>query len=61
MDDCGGVAIKFPPGGSNSDKVMVRGPKDDVEKAKKELLQLAKEKVRTRQSVSLLSKREVFP
>ncbi|XP_028393842.1 vigilin-like [Dendronephthya gigantea] len=44
MDDCGGVTIKFPPGGSNSDKVIVRGPKDDVEKAKSELLQLAKEK-----------------
>jgi hypothetical protein len=45
MEDCGGVSIKFPPGGSNSDKVIVRGPKDDVEKAKNELLQLAKEKV----------------
>ena len=45
MDDCGGVTIKFPPGGSNSDKVIVRGPKDDVQKAKNELLQLAKEKV----------------
>ena len=46
MEDCGGVAIKFPPGGSKSDKVIVRGPKDDVEKAKTELLKLAKEKVR---------------
>lgn len=45
MEDCGGVSIKFPPGGSNNDKVMLRGPKDDVEKAKNELLQLAKEKV----------------
>lgn len=46
MEDCGGVTIKFPPGGTKSDKVIVRGPKDDVEKAKNELLQLAKEKVR---------------
>lgn len=45
MDECGGVSIKFPAGGSNSDKVALRGPKDDVEKAKSELLQLAKEKV----------------
>lgn len=45
MEECGGVNIKFPPGGSNSDIVVLRGPKEDVEKAKKELLQQAKEKV----------------
>lgn len=45
MNECGGVAIKFPPSTSKSDKVIVKGPKDDVEKAKTELLQLAKEKV----------------
>ena len=46
MEDCGGVSIKFPPEGSKSDKVLIRGPKDDVEKAKKQLLELASEKVR---------------
>lgn len=45
MDECGGVSIKFPPEGTNSDKVLIRGPKDDVEKAKKQLLQLLTEKV----------------
>lgn len=44
MDDCGGVSIKFPPEGTNSDKVLIRGPKDDVEKAKKQLLELLNEK-----------------
>merc|ERR1719361_2620486 len=44
MDDCGGVSIKFPPPESKSDKVTVRGPKDDVEKAKKMLAELANEK-----------------
>ena len=45
MDECGGVSIKFPPEGSNSDKVLIRGPKDDVDKAKKQLLDLLNEKV----------------
>ena len=45
IDECGGIMIKFPPGGSNSDKITLKGPKDDVEKAKHELLELAKEKV----------------
>ena len=45
MDECGGVSIKFPPEGSNSDKVLIRGPKDDVEKGKKQLLDLLNEKV----------------
>ena len=48
MDDCGGVSIKFPPEGTNNDKVLIRGPKDDVEKAKKQLLELLNEKVRNK-------------
>ncbi|KAG1666666.1 Vigilin [Nymphon striatum] len=43
-DDCGGVHIRFPQEGSGSDKVTVRGPKEDVEKAKKQLVELANEK-----------------
>lgn len=45
MDDCGGVHIHFPSEGSGSDKVTIRGPAGEVEKARKQLLQLAEEKV----------------
>ncbi|XP_059485488.1 vigilin [Neocloeon triangulifer] len=44
MEECGGVTIKFPPAESNSDKVTIRGPKDDVEKAKQQLLELSTER-----------------
>lgn len=44
MEECGGVIIRFPPEGSNSDKVIIRGPKDDVEKARKQLLEHANER-----------------
>lgn len=50
MDDCGGVHIHFPSEGSGSDKVTIRGPAGEVEKAKKQLLQLAEEKVGGEQS-----------
>lgn len=46
MEECGGVHIHFPTEGSGSDTVTIRGPAQDVEKAKKQLLQLAEEKVR---------------
>ena len=44
MEECGDVHIHFPPEGSNSDRVTIRGPKDEVEKAKKQLTELANEK-----------------
>jgi len=44
MTECGGVAIKFPENGSGSDKVTVRGPVEDVEKAIKLLRELSDEK-----------------
>uniref|UniRef100_A0A3Q0SD73 Vigilin n=1 Tax=Amphilophus citrinellus TaxID=61819 RepID=A0A3Q0SD73_AMPCI len=44
MEDCGGVHIHFPSEGSGSDKVTIRGPAGEVEKAKRQLLQLAEEK-----------------
>lgn len=44
MEDCGGVAIKFPSTDSKSDKVTIRGPKDDVDRAKQQLLDLTNEK-----------------
>ncbi|PIO38541.1 hypothetical protein AB205_0138790 [Aquarana catesbeiana] len=46
MEECGGVHIHFPSEGSGSDAVTIRGPAQDVERAKKQLLQLAEEKVR---------------
>jgi len=44
MNECGGVAIKFPEANSGSDKVTIRGPSDDVEKALKKLQELSDEK-----------------
>lgn len=44
MEDCGGVAIKFPTAESKSDKVSIRGPKEDVDKAKIQLLELTSER-----------------
>ncbi|KAG7202071.1 hypothetical protein KM043_004746 [Ampulex compressa] len=44
MEDCGGVTIKFPTAESRGDKVSIRGPKDDVEKAKQQLFELTNEK-----------------
>jgi len=43
-EDCGSVQIKFPQGDSNSEKVSIRGQKEDCEKAKKMLLAITKEK-----------------
>lgn len=44
MEECGGVSIRFPQVGSGSDKVSIRGPKDDVNRAKKLLVELSNEK-----------------
>lgn len=44
MEDCGGVSIKFPNPESKSDKVTIRGPKEDVDRAKQQLLDLASER-----------------
>ena len=44
MEEAGGVLIKFPPEGSGSDKVSIRGPKDCVAKAKQMLVELSNEK-----------------
>ena len=45
MEECGGVQIRFPGENSTSDKVFIRGPKSDVEKAQKKLLEIASQKV----------------
>lgn len=47
MEECGGVHIHFPTEGSGIDKVTIRGPVEEVEKAKLQLLALAEEKVCT--------------
>ena len=47
MQECGGVIIRFPPENTKSNKVTIRGPSDDVEQAKKQLLELADERVST--------------
>lgn len=44
MEECGGVTIKFPSPESKSDKVTIRGPKEDVEKAKAQLIELSNER-----------------
>ena len=44
MEECGGCLIRFPPEGTSSDKVVIRGPKDDVENARKQLMELAEER-----------------
>ncbi|KAM9424720.1 LOW QUALITY PROTEIN: vigilin [Pholidichthys leucotaenia] len=58
MEDCGGVHIHFPSEGSGSDKVTIRGPAGEVEKAKKQLLQLAEEKQVNNFTVELQAKPE---
>lgn len=45
MEECGGVHIHFPTEGSGDDKVTIRGPAEEVAKAKQQLLALAEEKV----------------
>ncbi len=45
MDECGGVRITFPPSDSGKDRIKLHGPKEDVEKAKTMLLELADEQV----------------
>ncbi|XP_071839733.1 vigilin-like [Apostichopus japonicus] len=44
VEECGGVMIHFPPGKDNADKVRIRGVKEEVDKAKKQLLDLASQR-----------------
>jgi len=50
-DECGGVLIRFPSATSNSDKVLLKGPQDDVELARKMLLDLANDTVSNNHSI----------
>ncbi|CAG0880927.1 unnamed protein product, partial [Darwinula stevensoni] len=42
--DCGGAYIKFPPSDVSSDKVTIRGPKEEVAKAKKIIIEMSNER-----------------
>jgi predicted RNA-binding protein YlqC (UPF0109 family) len=57
-DDCGGVAIKFPAADAKSDKVTIRGPKEDVEKAEKMLIELSNERQLNSLSATIRAKPE---
>ncbi|XP_049294896.1 vigilin [Anopheles funestus] len=56
MEECGGVSIKFPNSDAKSDKVVIRGPKEDVERARQQLLELASEKELSSYSVQIRAK-----
>ncbi|XP_037085913.1 vigilin-like [Pollicipes pollicipes] len=58
MEECGGVQIKFPPSESKSDKVTIRGPKDDVQKAETILVDLANEKTLNGHTADVRAKHE---
>ncbi|XP_059138756.1 vigilin-like [Physella acuta] len=42
-EDYGGVTVSFPRSGVNSDKVVIKGPKDCVEAAKKKILEIVED------------------
>uniref|UniRef100_A0A8P4KSV1 Vigilin n=1 Tax=Dicentrarchus labrax TaxID=13489 RepID=A0A8P4KSV1_DICLA len=58
MEECGGVHIHFPTEGSGIDKVTIRGPLEEVEKAKQQLLALAEEKQTKSHTAELRAKPE---
>uniref|UniRef100_A0A669BZW7 Vigilin n=1 Tax=Oreochromis niloticus TaxID=8128 RepID=A0A669BZW7_ORENI len=58
MEECGGVHIHFPTEGSGIDKVTIRGPAEEVAKAKQQLLALAEEKQTKSHTVELHAKPE---
>ncbi|KAK1168684.1 vigilin-like [Acipenser oxyrinchus oxyrinchus] len=58
MEECGGVHIHFPTEGSGIDTVIIRGPAEDVDKAKQQLLSLAEEKQTRSHTVELRAKPE---
>ncbi|XP_045445479.1 vigilin [Melitaea cinxia] len=58
MEECGGVLIKFPPADSESDKVLIKGPVEDVEKAKQQLLAHASERELTSHTAHVRAKPE---
>lgn len=58
MEECGGVSIKFPTSDSKSDKVTIRGQKEDVEKAKAQLIELSNERELSSYTVEIRAKQQ---
>lgn len=58
MEEYSGVHIHFPTEGSGNDTVTIRGPAEEVDKAKKQLMQLAEEKQIKNYTVELRAKPE---
>jgi hypothetical protein len=56
--DCGGVIINFPPESTPSDKITIKGPLEDIKKAKSELLKLAETKNDFSYSEDIVAKSE---
>lgn len=59
MEECGGVQIKFPPSESGSSKVVIRGPKEEVEKAKRTLVEMSNERNLSGYTETICSKPEL--
>lgn len=58
MEECGGVLIKFPAADSDSDKVVIKGPVEDVEKARQQLLAHASERELTSHTATVRARPE---
>lgn len=58
MDECGGVLIRFPAESTGSDKVVIRGPKADVENAQRQLLELVEDRKINSHTAELSAKPE---
>lgn len=58
MEECGGVIIKFPAADSDSDRVVVQGPAEDVQRAKAQLLAHASERELTSHTAQVKAKPE---
>ena len=59
-EECGGVSIKIPSSDSKSDKIIIKGPGEDVEKAEKQLLELANEAQLTSFTTEIRAKSQHF-
>ncbi|KRY35703.1 Vigilin [Trichinella spiralis] len=59
-EECGGVQIKFPAENAHSDTVTVRGPKDGVDKARKVLLDLVKDREASSFTAEVKARPELF-
>ena len=58
QEECGGVAIKFPAAKTQSNKVVIRGPAEESERAKQQILELANERALNSHTEELRAKRE---